>query len=210
MRRSLGLALLALLLAPGLSRAHLMPEGNGSSRLVGHKAYSLVSVPVGVLSGFDDDNNGLISVREAQRHGRTLHRQLERKVRLSDGRVVGRTVYQDIQVPHFDSASKITSRSVILIRVSEWDSVPKQLRLEADVFTKELSELSFRAIIGDSTETAVLTRRNSAHTFFGPQPAPPLATLVAPGVVLAALLGLYGFVALSRRRSSPSLRISTP
>ena len=210
MRRSLGLAVLLVVAAPALSLAHLMPEGNGSTRLVGNKAYSLVSVPVAVLTGFDDDGNGLMSTKEAVRHGASLHRQLEKKVRISDGTVVGRTLYQDLQVPHFDSASAIASRSVILIRVSGWDSIPKQLRLEADVFTKELSELSFRAIIGDSTETAVLTRGNSAHTFFGPQPAPPLATLIVPGAVLAGLLALYGLVALSRRRSSPSLRISAP
>jgi hypothetical protein len=199
-RRALALTALLLVGAPALTLAHLMPEGHGSTRLVGNKAYTLISVPVGVLSGFDDDGNGLISTIEAQRHGASLHRQLEKKVRLSDGRVVGKTLYQDLQVPHFDSSSAVTSRSVILIRVTGWDSIPRQVRLEADVFTKELSELSFRAILGDSTEIATLTKRNSAHTFFGPQPGPEIATLVMPAVVTAGLLLMYGLIARRRRR----------
>jgi hypothetical protein len=208
--RALCYALLALAFAPALSRAHLMPEGHGSSNLVGNKAYSLISVPVAVLSGFDDDGNGLISTAEALKHGPSLHRQLEKKIRLTDGHVAGKTLYQDLQVPHFDSVSSITSRSVILIRVSGWDSIPRLLRLEADVFTKELSELQFRAISGDSTETAILTKSKRAHTFFGPQPAKRLEALKTPGVVLAILMALYGLVAFNRRRSSPNLRISTP
>lgn len=194
MRRTLGLAALLVAAAPALSRAHLMPEGHGSTRLVGNKAYSLVSVPVAVLSGFDDDGNGLISTVEAVKHGASLHRQLEKKVRLTDGAIVGKTLYQDLQVPHFDSVSSITSRSLILIRVSGWDSIPKQVRLEADIFTKELSELQFRAILGDSTETAILTKSKSGHTFFGPQPASPVADLLKPTAVLAGLLLAFGLI----------------
>jgi hypothetical protein len=213
MRRALCIAVLLVVGAPALSIAHLMPEGNGSTRLVGNKAYSLVSVPVAVLSGFDDDGNGLISTAEALKHGASLHRQLEKKVRLTDGRVAGRTLYQDLQVPHFDSVSSITSRSIILIRVSGWDSIPKRLRLEADVFTKELTELRFRAIIGDSTETAVLTRANPEHTFFGPQSGSPIAEIAIPGGVLAGLILLFGVIwsrTAQRRYSLRSVHSPTP
>ena len=57
-RRAITVAVAALLLTPALSDAHLMPEGQGSSKVVGNRAYSLISVPVGVLTGFDDDGNG--------------------------------------------------------------------------------------------------------------------------------------------------------
>ena len=213
MRRALCLAALLVVGAPAISVAHLMPEGHGSTRLVGNKAYSLVSVPVAVLSGFDDDGNGLISTVEAFRHGASLHRQLEKKVRITDGRVAGRTLYQDLQVPHFDSVSSITSRSVILIRVSGWDSIPSQLRLEADVFTKELRELQFRAIIGDSTETATLTKANRSHTFFGPQPRSTVAELASPAGVLAGLVLLFGVIwsrTAQRRYSLRSSHSPTP
>ena len=194
MRRAFVLAALLVAGAPAISVAHLMPEGHGSTRLVGNKAYSLVSVPVAVLSGFDDDGNGLISTAEALKHGASLHRQLEKKVRLTDGNVAGKTLYQDLQVPHFDSVSSITSRSIILIRVSGWDSIPKLVRLEADVFSKELGELQFRAIRGDSTETHILTKKNPAHTFFGPQPGMQAADLAAPAGVLAGLLLALGLI----------------
>jgi hypothetical protein len=211
MRRMLLLAASLVVASPALSLAHLMPEGNGSTRLVGDKAYTLISVPVGVLTGFDDDRNGLISDAEARTHYVSLQEQIERLVWLSDGSVRGKTLYADLQVPHFDSATTITSNAVIHIRVSGWDTPPTSLVLHADIFTKKDKELAFRTIKGDSTERAILTARRREAGFFGAVVAEPQQpSLLWPGLTVAALLALYGLVALSRRRSSPSLRISVP
>jgi hypothetical protein len=210
-RRALALAALFVVAAPALSLAHLMPEGNGSTRLVGNKAYTLISVPVGVLTGFDDDGNGMISVAEGRAHYTSLQEQIEKLVWLSDGTTRGRTLYSDLQVPHFDSSSAVTSNAVIHIRVSGWDSVPASLVLHADVFTKRDKELAFRTIKGDSTERAILTADRREAGFFGAQVAEPARPpLMLLGLTVAGLLVLYGLVAFSRRRSSPSLRISVP
>lgn len=211
MRRTLFLAALLLAVAPALSLAHLMPEGNGSSRLVDNKAYTLISVPVGVLRGFDDDGNGLISVDEGRAHYASLQQQIEKLVWLSDGTVRGKTLWSDLQVPHFDSSSMVTSNAVIHIRVSGWDQPVNALVLHADVFTRRDKELAFRVLRGDSTERATLTARKREAGFFGAQVAEPTQpSLLGPALVLALLLGVYGLVALRRRRSSPSLRISVP
>ena len=211
MRRSLGLAALLVVAAPALSLAHLMPEGNGSTRLHDNKAYTLISIPVAVLRGFDDDGNGLISVDEGRRHHASLEEQIEKLVWLSDGKVRGKTLYADLQVPHFDSSSMVTSNAVIHIRVSGWDQPVSALLLHADVFTSRDKELAFRAIRGDSTERVVLTARRPEAGFFGAQVAgPSQPSLLGPALGIALLLAAYGLVALSRRRSSPSLRISVP
>lgn len=211
MRRSLVLAALFVVSAPALSLAHLMPEGNGSTNLVDNKAYTLVSVPVGVLSGFDDDGNGLISVAEGRAHHASLQEQIERLVWLTDGHVRGKTLYSDLQVPHFDSSSMVTSNAVIHIRVSGWDTPVTSLVVHADVFTRRDRELAFRVLRGDSTERATLTAKKPEAGFFGASVAEPTGpSLLAPALGLAALLLAYGLVALRRRRISPSLRISVP
>jgi hypothetical protein len=189
MRRVLALCALALVAAPGLSDAHIMPDGQGSTRLVANKAYTLISVPVAVLTGFDDDRNGAISVAEAATHRESLQKQIEQRVKLVDANgVAGRTIYSDLQVPHYDSSSAVQSGAVIHIRVSEWDAPPRTLELRADVFTWKDRELYFRTIMGDSTEAFTLTASRTRHLFFDPTPKTTPGDLIFPGVVLAALL----------------------
>lgn len=203
-RRSLALAALLSVAAPTLSLAHLMPEGNGSTRLVDNKAYTLISVPVGVLTGFDDDRNGLISDAEARAHRESIQAQIEKLVWLSDGSTRGRTLWSDLQVPHFDSATTVTSNAVIHIRVSGWDKPVTSLVLHADVFTRRDRELAFRTIRGDSTERAVLTAKKPEAGFFGAEVDAPRPALLGPALGLAALLMLYAVVALIRRRENRS------
>lgn len=211
MGRSLLVAAFLTLAAPALSLAHLMPEGNGSANLVDDKAYVLISVPVGVLRGFDDDGNGLISVSEGRTHYASLQQQIEKLVWLTDGHVRGRTLYSDLQVPHFDSSSMVTSNAVIHIRVAGWEKPVNSLVVHADVFTRRDKELAFRVLRGDSTERAVLTTRRREAGFFGAHVAEPeQPSLLGPALILAALLLGYCLVALRRRRISPSLRISVP
>ena len=206
MRAAFILAVAALALTPALSDAHLMPEGNGSTRIVGNKAYTLISVPVGVLYGFDDDRNGAISVAEARAHADRIHEQIEKRVQLFDGDVAGRTIYKDLQVPHFDSASSVQSNAVIQIRVSEWAAPVTSLRLRADIFTRSDRELVFRAILGDSTETATLSRARREAGFFGaPVAATPAVSLLRPALTLACLLTIA--IYLSFRANARNLRL---
>lgn len=205
MRRTILVATLMLVGAPALSLAHLMPEGNGSTRLVDNRAYTLISIPVGVLTGFDDDRNGMISDAEARAHYTSLQEQIEKLVWFSSDSIRGKTLWSDLQVPHFDSATTVTSNAVIHIRVSGWDSAVKSVVLHADVFTKRDRELAFRTIKGDSTERAILTARNREAGFFGatvPKPSEP--SLLAPGSLLVGLMALFSAVWYRLRSNRPS------
>jgi hypothetical protein len=207
MRRAIVIALGALVILPALSDAHLMPEGQGSTRIVGNKAYTLISVPVAVLTGFDDDRNGAISVVEARVHFDTLQAQIERRLKLfNDHNVAGRTIYKDLQVPHWDSSSAVQAKAVIQIRVSQWDAPPKSLRLRADIFTMKDRELYFRAIMGDSTEAATLTHGRREMGFFGAQITPKApSSLLAPGLTLAALVTIaVALMSARARRVQPA------
>jgi hypothetical protein len=199
-------AVFALALMPALSDAHLMPEGQGSTRIVGNKAYTLISVPVALLHGYDDDRNGAISVAEARAHAERLHEQIEQRVQLFGDDVAARTVYKDLQVPHWDSSSAVQSAAVIQIRVSEWDTPPRSLRLRADVFTRKDRELYFRAILGDSTEAVTLTGERREAGFFGARVAGTSpASLLRPGLTLAVLVTIaLALLSARARRVQPA------
>ena len=206
-RRVTVILAVTFLLAPTVGDAHLMPEGQGSTRIVGNKAYTLISVPVGVLRGYDDDRNGAISVAEARVHAEDIQSQIDKRVQLFSDDVPGRTIYRDLQVPHYDSSSAIQSSAVIQIRVSEWDRPPTSIRLRADIFTRKDKELYFRAIIGDSTESATLSSGRSDVGFFGARAAPPSPdALLRPGLLLAALVTI---AILSLRAKARSLQART-
>jgi hypothetical protein len=198
-RRAVPLCLLAIAALPREAGAHLMPEGNGSTRVVANRAYSLIAVPVSVLRGFDDDRNGRLSIAELTRHRRALQTQLEQRIRFFDGAFPGKPIYHDILIPHADSAPKVEATSVTVMRIDEWPVPVRTLRLQVDVFARSgvASTLAFRAIMGDSTEVAVLKRGAREHGFFGAALSESPARVAAmPAFAAAAVLALGVLVAL--------------
>lgn len=62
--------LIAIFLA-GISiaaSAHMLPKGDATLNLKGNKGYLVVSVAASALIGADDDNDGLLSLAEIDRH----------------------------------------------------------------------------------------------------------------------------------------------
>lgn len=197
MRRVAVVVLLAAAL-PAVALAHLMPDGQGSTRLVGNRAYTLVSIQASLLRGCDDDGNGRISVSEISRHRADLLAQTRSRVRLYDGATPGRVIYEDLLVPHADSGVS-ESASLTLMRIDEWAAPVKELRLEVDVFTSAgpAAALTFRAVRGEATEVAVLRRSASKHRFFQPVTrttdirAVATVLLATFATVLAIAVGLH-------------------
>jgi len=183
-----------------------MPEGQGSANLVGKRAYMLLSIPVSVLSGFDDDGNGLLSLAEYRVHGRDMAEQVDRRVIVDNGSRPGKTIYQDLLVPHSDSGATETT-SITIMRISEWDSTVTALALHADVFPARGKsgphELVFRTIRGDTAEVAILNRAKAdARFFLPPLPKQPVMPMGQAALILAGLTAaLLAAAVLVRRRA---------
>src|SRR4051812_18632130 len=149
--RSLVRVAFLLVAAPALASAHLMPAWQGSTHVVGNRAYTLLSVPIGALTGFDDDHDGRISREELGAHNPELIRQLDRLVTLRSVGVVGRTLFESLAMEHASEVADTGMTSVTLMRISEWDSTVTGVSVTADVFPPGSKEqIMFRAITGDS------------------------------------------------------------
>lgn len=168
-----------LLFAPSVARAHIMPEGQGSTRLVGKNGYTLVGVSAKALAAYDDDRDGLISREELSRHGAAIDSMLRVRVRLYSEKSEGRITWQTLSLEHSDVPDAPVP-SVTMIRVSEWDEAPVRLRVESTLG----APVAFRAIIGERTETDTLSARRTEVTFFAPRRAIATTDLALIGLLV--------------------------
>ena len=145
-----------------------MPAGYGNTRIVGNRCYTLVSVPVSVLHGFDDDRNGLLSPTELGVHGKDIEVQLDARVLIFDDTVRGKTIYQSLLVEHTDSATTNMS-SITLMRISEFKAPVKKLRVRLDLFPAQPaadSLIVFNAIRDKNTQTRRYLAMHTEYEFF--------------------------------------------
>jgi hypothetical protein len=195
MRRSLLFTIvLAALAVPGAARAHLMPEGQGSTRIVGNRAYTLLSISARTLLAFDDDRDGLLSRDEIARHGPAIESMLSRRVRLLVDSVPGRIVWQTLSIEHSDTPDA-PMPAITLVRISEWDRAPTRLRVATDLFDANgPPQIEFRAILGERTETDTLTARRRDVVFFAPKPRFRVAKAdVAIGLAALTVAATWAF-----------------
>jgi len=169
-----------------------MPAGYGNTRIVGNRCYTLVSIPVSVLHGFDDDRNGLMSPSELGAHGKEIEAQLDARVLFFDDTARGKTIYQSLLVEHTDSATTNMS-SITLMRISEFKQPIKKLRVRLDLFPAQPaadSLIVFNAIRDKNTETRRFSAMRTENEFFAAGQFAPwiLAGLLAVGALLVVKL----------------------
>jgi hypothetical protein len=186
----------ALVAAPSVARAHLMPEGQGSTRLVGTKAYTLLSIPSKALAAFDDDGDGLLSRVELGRHGQAIETMLRARVRLYSDTVLGRIAWQTLSIEHSDTPD-VPMSSLTLVRVTEWSQPPRQLRVVSDIG----NQVEFRAILGERTEIDTLSSRRTETTFFAPRRTFGTADIVMASILLVLIPG--AILLKTGRKSGP-------
>jgi hypothetical protein len=182
---------LALLAAPRIASAHLMPEGQGSAHLVGNRAYVLLSVSAKALAAFDDDHDGRLSKAELGQHGDAITATLKQRVRFFSDSIAGRVAWQTISIEHADDPDAPVA-AITLVRVDEWDRPLTSIRIATDLAsTAPNGRIEFRGILGEQTQVDTLSAARSELTFFTPKPAPIRridAGLLA--LLVAAITGL--------------------
>ena len=181
---------LALLAAPRVASAHLMPEGQGSAHLVGNRAYILLSVSAKALAAFDDDHDGLLSRTELGLHGDAITAVLKQRIRFFSGSVAGRVAWQTISTEHSDDPNAPVP-AITIVRVDEWDQPPTSIRVVTDLSpTAPNGRIEFRAILGAREAVDTLTSNRREAEFFGPPKSKARLSQVDLVLALAAVLAM--------------------
>jgi hypothetical protein len=161
----------ALLLAPNVARAHLMPAQSGTLNIRGTAAYGAFALPVSALRGFDDDGNGRLSGTELAKHYAALSAQVGAQVRLSNGADAGtrELLMLNVELDETDPASRQGGTHLLVMVKQAFRVVPTRLTVRITLFGASAREqrLSIRATTeAGRAEQVVLTPRVQAHRFF--------------------------------------------
>jgi hydrogenase/urease accessory protein HupE len=170
-RRWFATCVQALTLAglPLSASAHLMPAGQGAVRVVGDSAYAVISVPVAVLAGFDDNHDGLIDADEIRTWRQSLGTQLSRMLDFRESGEPGKLVFEDLLLSHVDEKGFKGGDHIVVVRRYQWARPVQSLTLRADLFGVPQTmntQLLMRGIRGEESEAAVLSRHHIEYTFF--------------------------------------------
>jgi hypothetical protein len=174
--------------------------------VVGGAVYSVVSVPVSALHGWDDDGDGLLGAPELARHHDALAAEVDSRFRVYDGAVEGHTVRVDLVLSPSHEGPQAKADHVVALKHTLFSGPVSALRAECDLFGDKPDEqeltLTAKQEIATRTEAevATLTPGTTMHRFFRRPLLPPKALLVG---VVALLLAL----ACARQRP-PALRVA--
>lgn len=160
----------AMLGLSGQAAAHLMPAGQGAVRLVGDSAYAVVSIPVTVLSGFDDNADGLIDPVEINAYRASLEAQISARLQLSNGEQPGKLIFSDLLLSHVGEGMAKASDNVVAVRRYQWSGAVESLQMRANLFDVPATadqQLVMRVLRGDKTDAAVLSKHRTEYRFFG-------------------------------------------
>ncbi|MES2129299.1 MAG: HupE/UreJ family protein [Pseudomonadota bacterium] len=148
------------------AQAHLMAAGQGAVRLVGDSAFAVVSLPVAALAGFDDNRDGLLDATELAAHRGSISGQVSQLLECRDGDVAGSVVFEDLLLAHGDSTGEA---ELVVMRRYQWAAPLRAFNLGVHIFDTQASgnaQLLVRAIDGDKSELALLSRHSPHHDYF--------------------------------------------
>jgi hydrogenase/urease accessory protein HupE len=165
-------ALTACALLSRSASAHLLPPQNATIHAVGDKVYAVVSVPVSVLSGVDDDGDGKLSATELRRHQSDINRQFTQRFQLSMAKETGSALNGWVLSPQTGGGELVPMTYVVVLEAVQFSRPVDELTLRTDLFGSGDGEakLSIRAtrdqVHGTDTELAVLDPLLRTHVFF--------------------------------------------
>ncbi|MBA3879481.1 MAG: hypothetical protein C0500_07185 [Sphingobium sp.] len=173
MRVRVALLLLAALAWTAAANAHLLPKQNATLHVIGDKGYLVVSVPVGALTGVDDDRDGLLDARELGRHSADIGRQFQARFRVASPDGPAPTELALVAHPGSDTGLSDPTRYVVVLASAQFAKPPASVTIETDLFGSAADErqITLRArrdsaAPADNAEVGVLDASNPQHQFF--------------------------------------------
>lgn len=161
------LALLCVLLLPTAASAHLLPKQTATMRIKDDAAFLVVSVPISALKNVDDDENGMLSLAEIERHNQDIARQFEAGFHVSDEAAIGSGVLTMVMSPVTDGETDESDYVVVLQRIN-FNATPQQPSIHTTLFGTGAGEnqIRIKASRGEEVEVAIVGADNPGHIFF--------------------------------------------
>jgi HupE / UreJ protein len=152
--------LLACLLAwaaVATAHAHPVMSQRGTLNIVGDGAYMVLSLPVSSLSGFDDDQDGLLSVVELRAHGTSIESQIKQGVTLHSDQ--GRSALEGLMLstaPPEGSPATPSTHLVVLGRFA-LPTQPTELKLALQLFGTRADEQTEQIAVTRGSQSQLIT-----------------------------------------------------
>lgn len=160
------------------AHAHLLPAQQGTLNVVGDSVFVALSIPVSTLQGFDDDQEGLLSATELERHQVRLQADIDRRLSVRNDSQTGRTVLLNLMLSPAHDQTGDRADQLIALKHVQFVAEPRQLVLVTDLFGTGSADqqITIKATRGASgapsedkeVEAAVLTPLHTGHRFFRP------------------------------------------
>ena len=135
---------MALVYAPAAS-AHLLPAREGTIHIVGRHAYVVLSVPASALTGYDDNQDGLIDAGEIARHRRSLTRQVDRGFSLKDAQAKTVDSGSLLSPGNTGEAQRIPSDHLVVLHGQLFSARPQALTMTDTLFGKHAELINIHA-----------------------------------------------------------------
>jgi len=163
--------ILATLLLVGLASpaaAHLMPANNGTVSVKEHNVYTVITVPVSALSGFDDNGDNLIDTAELGRHNANLRTQIDARMHITADAAVAVEGLTFVVSALDGQDQDAPVDYVVAMNVRRFAQPPRIVEVWTDLFgtAKADRRLAMIATNPGGEERAVLSPGKSKHRFF--------------------------------------------
>ncbi len=143
--------------AVSAAQAHLVVSQRGTLNIVGDGAYMVLSLPVSSLSGFDDNQDGLLSVDELRAHGASIESQIKQGVSLDSNQ--GHSALEGVMLNTAPPDSTPTAPSTHLVVLGRF-AIPAQttdLKLALRLFGTRADEQTEQIAVTRGTQSQLIT-----------------------------------------------------
>jgi hydrogenase/urease accessory protein HupE len=170
--------LLLTVLCLGLAQAHNLDINQAAIQVEHNKALLIVAPPSSMFKVFDDNRDGLLSVKEVEVHREALGQMFDEQVSLSnENNQAGQAYFADIIVPGAFEGQPEGSNHLRFMRRYGWEQAPKEIRFAYGLFADGAAQLSVTVALGEHSETVLLNQTRPQHTFSGKAQQNPLQYL---------------------------------
>jgi hypothetical protein len=147
-------------------QAHLMAADQGTLNVVGDGAFLVLSVPVSVLEGVDDNGDGWLDAQELQAHWQRIEQQVQDRVLLHAGPAVRRLDGVMLSLAPEHEAAQTRARQLVVLGRFEWNAAAAH-RLELRLLPPQdaTSALTLTVTRGRESQRLRFTGRQTQLAF---------------------------------------------